>query len=156
MTKNLTKSELFYDFLVDVAQKGYASEAAQISRLDDGSHDLVIEQDGWRFHDNWFGGEPFGGREVISRGGKVFWLMTYFGSFSSDQTEGTKALREAMKQPANALPVRGPKEYLASNGLSYKFDWSGELARFSGVEQIFNTAGEKIYQAEVNGGLVDQ
>jgi len=157
---SLAESTEFHDALNHVAKHGYADPNATISRPADGSYDLVIEYKGYRFHDNWFGGEPFGGREVVGKNGKVFWMMTYFGAIV-DASEapadvyGT-CLKEAMRNPARELPVRGPRQYSASNGYTYSFEWTGDLNRFNGVETISNQDGKVAYVGEVSGGLVDQ
>lgn len=154
------RSAEFSQFLDFVAKHGYADPNAKISRPADDSHDLVIERDGFKFHDNWFGGEPFGGREVVSQDGKVFWMMTYFGALVDKladvgETYGI-GLKEAMRQPADELPVRGPKQFKASNGYAYSFEWAGDLERFTGVEKIANENGKLLYVCEVSGGLIDQ
>ncbi len=157
---SVTESTEFRAALNHVAKHGYADPNAKISRPADGSHDLVIDHQGYRFHDNWFGSEPFGGREVVSKDGKVLWMMTYFGALvdtSADigDTYGI-GLKEAMRQPAEELPVRGPRQFTASNGYKYSFEWNGNLDRFVGVEKISNAKGEVVYVGEVSGGLVDE
>lgn len=155
MPQDLASQKQFIDFLIYVAEQGYASDTAQIDRLDDGSRDLVLEQNGFRFHDNWFGGEPFGGREVVSKAGQVLWMAVYYGSFTADIEVGTKVLRAAMRKPDAELPVRGPKTY-TENGYRYTYEWTGNINRFKSVEKIYQPSGTQIYQAEISGGLVDQ
>lgn len=155
MTKKLNDHERLIDFLQYVAREGYASDKSPITRLKDGSRDLVLEKSGLCFHDNWFGGEPFGGREVVSQNGRVFWMATYYGGFESDAVEGTKVLREAMRLPDDNFPVRGPRSY-SSRGYQYTYQWKGDIYRFESIEKIFDSSGRQIYQAEISGGLVDQ
>ncbi len=149
----------FREFLDFVGKSGYADSKAPITQLEDGSHNLVLENNGFRFHDNWFGGEPYGGREVISKDGKVFWMMVYYGEIKQDA--GTPAevygitLKEALRQPDTELPVRGPKVFKASNGCTYSFEWTGNLDRFTGEEMIKDPKGKVVYTAEMSGGLVD-
>ncbi len=155
----IVNSTEFREFLGFVAKSGYADAKAPITQLEDGSHDLVLEKDGFRFHDNWFGGEPYGGREVISKDGKAFWMMVYYGEIK--QGTGTPAevygvaLKEALRQPDIGLPVRGPKEFEATNGCRYSFEWKGSLDRFTGKEMIKDSDGKIVYTAEMSGGLVD-
>ncbi len=154
-----TSSPEFRSFLTYVGEAGYASEKPITRDLSDGSHDIVIEKDGWRFHDNWFGGEPFGGAEVISKDGKAFWMMTYFGAIKNPDEKPADvyaALKEAMRLPDQDMPVRGKRELTASNGYKYAFVWTGDLDRFNGNEKIYNKVGKIVYEAEVSGGLIDQ
>jgi hypothetical protein len=46
------------EFLVEANRAGYASDQTTFSNDPDGSHTIVFESDGWRFEDNFFGGEP--------------------------------------------------------------------------------------------------
>ncbi len=38
-----------------------------------------IEAEEWAFHDNYFGGEPYGGRSVAFHQGKPVWIAVYYG-----------------------------------------------------------------------------
>ncbi len=145
-------------FLLDTAADGYANAAAPITRPTDGSHDLVLKRDNYTLHDNWFGGEPFGGREVVKDGGKTFWMMVYFGAIEDPDEKPADVyvgLREALAKPNKSLPVRGPQHHVASNGYEYGFEFQGSLERFQGNEWIKNARGIIVYRSEVSGGLVD-
>lgn len=145
-------------FLLDTAADGYANADAPITRPVDGSHDLLIKRSNYNLHDNWFGGEPFGGREVVSDSGKAFWMMVYFGAIEDPKEKPADVyigLREALAKPDKDLPVRGPKRHKASNGYEYGFDYRGTLERFRGDEWIQNPKGEVVYRCEVSGGMVD-
>ncbi|MCC7543429.1 hypothetical protein IT415_01835 [bacterium] len=156
---SITAAPAFRDFLAYVGEAGYANEQPPTKHLPDGSHDIVLERDGWKYHDNWFGGEPFGGMEVISKGEKPFWMMVYFGAIidpSEEPADVYTALKEALRQPDAAMPVRGQRKLAASNGYSYAFIWTGDLDRFQGQENICNPQGALIYKSEVSGGLINQ
>ncbi len=53
-------------FLAEAKKSTYAAgDAAKKVVNDDKSTTLVYENGDWKYHDNYFGGEPFGGREVV-------------------------------------------------------------------------------------------
>ncbi len=53
-------------FILEASKNTYASEDPNIKvKQPDGSTTIVYEKDKWKYHDNYFGGEPFGGREVV-------------------------------------------------------------------------------------------
>lgn len=143
-----------------VGQMGYANATAPITRPADGSYDLVLERDGFRFHDSWYGGEPFGGMEVVSKDGKPFWMMTYFGSLIEPDESAADVygicLKEALRIPAPEFPVRGAKIHVASNSYTYSIDWQGDINRFKGEEKICNKDAVIVYVGQISGGLVDQ
>lgn len=145
------------NFLNAAGQAGYTSgnESAWIKE-DDGSTTITYKAGGWSYHDNFFEGEPYGGREVVFFKGKAVWMAVYYGWVEADvdASEVYAFLRQALKSGPENMPVRGPKE-LIQNKFKYINNWKGNLEKFSGEEKIFKD-GRKIYQAEYNGGLVDQ
>ena len=68
------------EFLVEAKRSTYAAgDAAQKSTNEDGSTTIVFEDGDWKYHDNYFGGEPFGGREVVFFKEEPVYIMTYYG-----------------------------------------------------------------------------
>ena len=67
-------------FLVRAKRATYASgdQAKEIEEADR-STSLVFEEGDWKYHDNYFGGEPYGGREVVFFKGDPVYIMTYYG-----------------------------------------------------------------------------
>src|SRR5256885_7645731 len=101
-------------FLIDANHAGYASSDTRVSDEADGSHTIAYESGGWRFEDNFFGGEPYGGREVISCDGRVEWMMLYYGWIGPNHPSNNavyKLLRHALKQGPEDRPYRGPDSY---------------------------------------------
>lgn len=149
--------EALKQFLVDSNSAGYAGgEEKKWIKEPDGSTTIPYEKDQWRSHDNFFGGEPYGGRTIVFYEGKPYWMMVYYGwveeGIESNPIYGV--LRNALKQMPEDHPFRGPKEF-KDGEYTYSNSWEGEVDRFSGEEQI--TQGEKlIYKADYLGGLVDQ
>ena len=67
-------------FLLDASRRGYAAGGSAVkTREADHSTTIVLEQGDWRFHDNYFGGEPYGGREVVVLRGLAVWMAVYYG-----------------------------------------------------------------------------
>ena len=144
------------DFLISFNEAGYASGNENMwTKEQDGSTSINYENKEFRAHDNFFGGEPYGGREVVFFNNKPSWMMVYYGWVIEDfdKNEVYKALRNALKNQPHDFPVRGPKE-INYEGFTYINNWSGDLDRFSGKENILKD-GKIVYQASYIGGLVD-
>ena len=149
--------KLLCQFLIDSNNAGYAGgEEKKWVKESDGSTTIPFEKGVWKSHDNFFGGEPYGGRTIVFYKGKPYWMMVYYGCVEEgiEANQIYKILRGALKQmPANH-PYRGPNEYREGE-YTYTNLWDGEVNQFSGEERI--TQGEKlIYKANYIGGLVDQ
>lgn len=144
-------------FLIDSNNSGYAGgKEKEWVKEEDGSTTIPFTKDDWESHDNFFGGEPYGGRTVVFHEGKPVWMMVYYGWVEEGaETNPIYAiLRNALKQMPADYPYRGPKEY-SENEYAYTNNWNGEVDRFSGSEQITQN-GKVIYKADYMGGLVDQ
>jgi len=144
-------------FLIDSNKAGYAGgqEKKWVKELD-GSTTIPFEKGPWKSYDNFFGGEPYGGRTIVFYEGKPYWIMVYYGWVEEGvETNPVYAvLRGALKQMPEDYPFRGPKEYKEGN-YTYINKWKGEVDKFSGEERIIQ--GDKlIYKANYLGGLVDQ
>lgn len=142
-------------FLVWCGREGYAASPTESIEAD-GSHTIILKKDGWKFHDNFFGGEPFGGREVVFSNEKAVWMMVYYGVVApsvKDLKPVYGFLKSALKQIPAEAPFRGPKEF-SDASFRYENTWEGDIARFHGVEHIFND-GERVYSCRYIGGLVD-
>jgi hypothetical protein len=144
------------DFLISFNEAGYASGNENMwTKEQDGSTSINYENKEFRAHDNFFGGEPYGGREVVFFNNKPSWMMVYYGWVIEDfdKNEVYRALRHALKNQPHDFPVRGPKEIDYEN-FTYINNWSGNLNRFSGKETISQN-GKIIYEANYMGGLID-
>lgn len=144
-------------FLIDSNKAGYTGgEEKKWIKKSDGSTTIPFEKGSWKSHDNFFGGEPYGGRTVVFYEGKPYWIMVYYGWVE----EGVEAnpvygvLRNALMQMPEDYPFRGSKEYKEGDFI-YSNSWEGEVERFSGEEQITQNS-KLIYKANYLGGLVDQ
>ncbi len=144
-------------FLVDSNKAGYAGgEEKKWIKESDGSTTIPFEKGPWKSHDNFFGGEPYGGRMVMSKDNQAVWMMVYYGwvveAVEADLVYGV--LRGALMEMPEDHPYRGPKEF-KKDDLTYKNTWTGELDRFSG-EEVITQGDTVIYKANYMGGEVDK
>jgi hypothetical protein len=145
-------------FLLDASRRGYAAGGSVVKVQEaDHSTTIVLEQGKWRFHDNYFGGEPYGGREVVFLEGRPVWMAVYYGRVegaSADPARVYTFLQTALREAPAAFPVRGPDEF--SEGRStYRNAHEGGVAFFSGEETI-HEGSRLVYTARYVGGLVDR
>lgn len=148
--------EKIKDFLIYSAKFGYGNESTKQVTEADGSTTIEVEQAEMKLHDNYFGGEPYGGRTIISENGKPEWIMVYYGKLYKPELKKViySFLKKNLINPENDLPVRGPKEF-REDSLSYVFKFSGIIEEFSGIEEIYLNK-ELVFKTSVAGGLVDQ
>src|SRR2546428_5118267 len=101
-------------FLLDASRRGYAAGGSVVKVQEaDHSTTIVLEHGKWRFHDNYFGGEPYGGREVVFLEGRPAWMALYYrwgeGASPDPQRVDVFLPRGPREAPA-ALPGPGPHE----------------------------------------------
>lgn len=148
-------------FIVKASKKGYASDSTVVIEEPDGSKSVYFEEGDWKYHDNWFGGEPYGGRTVIFHKGKAVWMMLYQGMiFPWVKISPEKIyvfLRKTLQLITEERPYRGPERYV-QDGLAYLSDLEGDVEAFKGTENIVNSSfrHEKMYYAaNFMGGLLN-
>lgn len=110
----------------------------------------------WKFNDNFFGGEPYGGRIVIIYENKPIWLMVYYGlvePLADNIPEIYHFLKQALMKAPEEFPLRGP-ERLKINEFEYRNKWKGNLTEYSGQENIYQR-GLGVYHAIYSGGLIN-
>jgi len=145
------------EYLLKVAKEGYATNDEKAWKKEADGSTTITHSDGlWSMHDNFFGGEPYGGREVIFYEGKAVWIMTYYGKVMPEVNEIKKVylfLQKALGQTDTNYPLRGPK-LLEEENLKYENKWNGDLKEFNGEEKILED-GKVVYCAWYRGGFVD-
>ena len=135
-----------------------AGEAAKKIVDADKSSTLIFEDGDWKYHDNYFGGEPYGGREVVFFQNSPVYMMVYYGwviESVSDVQAVYKTLQGALTLIPEDKPFRGTKKYNLE-GVEYINVFDGEINNFFGEEIIKSADGNEIYKAKYIGGLVDQ
>ncbi len=145
-------------FLTEAHKHSYADKNAAksvSSRL--GSEDYHFEKGGLIYHDTYFGSRDFIGEEIVYKDDKPVWGMNYYGAILSETAdkEGVYSfLRKAlMMEHGDGLPLRGPSN-MALGGYGYKIAIDGDLARFSGIEEISH-GGKTVYRCLIHGGLIE-
>lgn len=72
-------------FLIDSNAAGYAGgEEKKWIKEPDGSTTIPFEKGDFKCHDNFFGGEPYGGRDIVFYKNKPVWIMVYYGWVSEE------------------------------------------------------------------------
>lgn len=145
------------EFLVDSNSAGYAGgEEKKWIKEPDGSTTIPFKKGPFKSHDNYFGGEPYGGRTVVFFENKPVWIMVYYGKVEEgiEPKSVYGILRNALAQMPEEAPFRGPKEYKEGEYV-YSNSWQGEVDNFSGEEHI-TKSGTLIYKANYMGGVVDK
>jgi hypothetical protein len=120
------------------------------------SEDYHFEQDSLIYHDTYFGGRDFIGGEIVYENEKPVWGANYFG-FVLDENISEKDvyafLRLALMQEySDIIPVRGPAHF-STDDKEYRFVMNGDLANFSGTEEI-SFGGKVVYRCYVHGGMI--
>jgi len=146
-------------FLVKAKKSTYAAgDTAKKIIEADKSTTMTFEDGDWKYHDNYFGGEPYGGREVAFFQNQPVYMMVYYGwvfEEVSDVQAVYKTLQGALTLIPEDKPFRGPEKY-SQGGVEYINISAGEIDNFFGEETIKLENGKEIYKAKYVGGLVDQ
>lgn len=153
---NFTHEELL-NFIHEASHNTYASEDESLrKKQEDGSTTIEYTSDDWHYNDNYFGGEPYGGREVVFYKGKAIWMMVYYGwvEKGASTKEVYPMLAEALRKSSPDLPYRGPKEYV-NGDLKYVNTVDGTVENFIGEEFILKNEAI-IFQTSYCGGLIDK
>ena len=150
--------KILCEFLVKAKKAGYASGGkAKKTKEKNKSKTIIFKEGNLKYYDNYFGGEPYGGEEIVFLKNQPIYMMVYYGFVdkSFKDFKGVyKFLQEALSQIPKDKPFRGPKFY--QNGdYAYRNWFSGEIKNFSGIEKIY-FGKKKVYEAKYIGGLVDQ
>lgn len=141
------------DFLILAKRNTYAGngvEQKESSRP--GSHDLIYENDKYKYIDTYLGGERFSGEEAVFKDDIPIWAMNYSGIEINDKFSAS-FLKSALSRVKESKPYRGPEiyregEYLYICKVDGDFDW------FQGKEEIY-WQEEKVYECVFHGGKVN-
>jgi len=144
-------------FILEASHNTYASGDKNIREIqDDKSTTVTYSKGDWKYHDNYFGGEPYGGREVVFYKDKPVWMMVYYGWIveSIDTDRVYPILGKALSNSTIDKPYRGPDEYIEGNSI-YANDMEGNVESFRGEERIYD-GEELLYIARYMGGLINK
>jgi hypothetical protein len=138
------------------ANMPHATGEAQTTAETDGSRTIQYTEGDFKMHDNFFGGEPYGGRLVIFYQNRPVFLEAYYGrvyNTSKSADEVYIFLRKALQHPTEDTPYRGPAEYTEGT-LVYTCACEGDVTNHT-VKEYIHDGETEIYSAIVVGGLVD-
>jgi hypothetical protein len=145
-------------FLIKTGKAGYGSgNYKSWIKEKDGSTTIPFKSGDWRMHDNFFGGEPWGGREVVFFKEKPVLIMVMYGAVDPSINSFEKVyafLQKALRNQPGDLPLRGPK-FFQEGDFVYKNKTKGDLTNFIGEEVILKN-NKQIYKTNYAGGWVDQ
>ncbi|MCK9417046.1 MAG: DUF5680 domain-containing protein [Candidatus Dojkabacteria bacterium] len=144
-------------FILEASHNTYASGNEKIrEKEEDGSTSVTYSKGGWEYHDNYFGGEPYGGREVVFFKKRPVWMMVYYGWITEgvDPDRVYPILGKALCNSSVEKPYRGPDEFIEDESI-YANDMEGDVENFRGEERIYD-GEELLYIARYMGGLVDR
>lgn len=145
------------DFLVETNKHGYGvGDTKSWIKEKDHSTTIQFQSGNFRMHDNFFGGEPWGGREIIFYKDEPVWIMVMYGKVDSsveDFEEVYEFLQRALLKQPEEIPLRGPKMFKEEKFV-YKNKIKGNLENFFG-EEIIYSKNKPVYIGNFFGGLVD-
>ena len=143
-------------FINEANSAGYEQDKPlNLKKETNGSTTIYYQKNDWEFHDNFFGGEPYGGRNVIHYKNKPVHITVYYGNVdqSLDPNQIYPFLRTALRA-GKEKAFRGPNSY-SENNFAYKRELKGTIKEFHLEEKIFLNK-KLVYKAVFIGGLVDQ
>jgi hypothetical protein len=145
-------------FIYDANIHGYGSDDVEANKLEgsDGSTKITYEKGNWKFQDVYYGGEPFFGQIIVFYKDVACWNMSYHGKVSSwvvNKSYVYDCLGSALMLISPDLPLRGPKFFVAENGLFYVNDIVGDILKFSGHEVIHGLKNDRMFYNDYIGGV---
>jgi len=154
----MVNKKQFCEFLVKAKKATYAAgEKAKKIIKDDKSTTLIFKEGNWKYQDNYFGGESFGGREIVFFKNEPVYFMGYYGLVNNSIINFEmvyKILKKALLLIPKNKPFRGPSKYI-NDDLIYTNKYNGKIENFFG-EEIITMSGRKIYTAKYMGGFINQ
>ena len=146
------------EFLVKAKKSGYAAgKDSKIQKEADNSKTITFQEWDRQYHDNYFGWEPYGGREIVFFKWMSVYIMVYYG-YVDKSVQDVKSiyrfLQRALTQIPTDKPFRWPTKY-QEDKLLYLNSFTGEIDNFYWEENI-TLDNKEIYKARYVGWLVDQ
>ncbi|EKE29079.1 MAG: hypothetical protein ACD_2C00234G0006 [uncultured bacterium (gcode 4)] len=145
-------------FLAVAKKSTYASGDSGMKVInEDKSTTIVFEDWDWKYHDNYFWGEPYGWREVVSYKWQPVYLMVYYWNVvenCKDFGQVYSILQEALRLIPADNPYRWPRSHETKNAI-YINNFTWEIDDFFG-EEIIKIGWIEKYKAKYIWGFVDQ
>ncbi len=146
------------DFLFSALSESWAKEDVVETNPFPKLKLIKSESGDWRYVDQYVGGEPFQGFEVVWFKDVPIWSMTYRGRYKGreDYKLFLKFLKTALMQMPKDAPYRGPSIFESAEFAGWKYEnkWNGKIKEFNGKEKI-SVNNKIVYQARYQGGIVN-
>ncbi|MDZ7798148.1 MAG: DUF5680 domain-containing protein [Patescibacteria group bacterium] len=144
-------------FLAKAKQNTYASSGEGGEEvLADGAKEFYFKENSFYYRDRYYGYNPFSGQEVVFYNKKSIWTMNYYGKVLSDKISPKEIynfLKTALSKVDKNKPFRGACDLINDN-FEYKNKAKGNLAEFSGREEIYYKKN-LVYKLDYHGGLIN-
>lgn len=144
--------EQFIHFLLEAKKNTYAASGALAAPSRPASRDLHYPSGGYQYIDTYLGDVDFIGEEAVWYRGIPVWGMNYYGFMLVDDIPAgfSRCLKGALLRVPEEAPFRGPSTH-TDGPFVYTCEWSGNVDRFEGREQIdYNR--KAIYRLAFHGG----
>ncbi|MFN2303672.1 MAG: DUF5680 domain-containing protein [Anaerolineales bacterium] len=143
-------------FILEAKSTTYVGDGTPIEPCRIKSHDLVYEQDEFKYLDSYFGGSDFIGEEVVYAHAEPVWGMNYYGSILKPDkispAEAGAMIKASLQRMYVSGRFLGGWEYQLED-LIYHDTSEGGLTHFTGYEWI-EKEGQKVYELFYHGGLI--
>lgn len=138
-------------FLVRAKKNTYPASLNKVQSSRTKSSDFSYEENPYKYHDTYLGGEKFSGEEAVWLYDVPIWCMNYSGRVLGDNFDNS-FLKDVLTQVSENFPYRGPRIFTKGD-YHYHCKVDGEFVWFQGYEEIFYV-NEKIYECYFHGGIV--
>ena len=143
-------------FIVQAKKETYANENVKEILVKGCGKILTYKSKEFEYQDKYLGFNPFFGKELVTKRGKIIWGMNYIGQTKKKNKIFSKKiylfLKGALRKCDLENPFRGPKKYSKEN-FEYFNSTRGDFSFFEGKEKIFYK-GKEVYECNYHGGLI--
>lgn len=146
-------------FLLAAKINTYATNGEKSeTKLEDGTNELIFQEDNFKYRDRYFGANPFIGQEIVWQNEQRIWGMNYYGQVLGLENKATlfgeflNFLKLALRQIEIDKPYRGPAQFKDGH-FEYFCECQGAIAKFIGSEKILYQ-GQEIYHLDFHGGSI--
>lgn len=135
---------------------GYAD--SNVEYEDNGKNGKILTrtEGDWKYEDEFYGGEPYSGNEMLWFQGKDVFRCVYWGKVVEgiNFADVYDFLRRALKEGPSGICVhRGPEKYTEGD-LTYKNSCVGSIEEFTQTEKIYLN-DQEVYTANFIGGRIN-
>jgi hypothetical protein len=143
-------------FIVEAKRRTYVGDGTPAAPLRPGSHDLEHSTGDFTYHDCYFGGTDFVGKEVVYWRGRPVWAENYFGRVIERGLISAERAGQVIRSSLTKMYAEGRflGGFEATDGdCTYRDTSTGDATWFQGREWI-ERAGRTAYELYYHGGLI--